>query len=153
MTHEQLLRMMHSTRGFTLQAVDGIGRDKLMKVPKGFSNNLLWHLGHIVVVQAALLYKRAHRQLPVPDSYFGDFFHGTSPADWNGQPDTEQLFELLRTIGNTVTEDFRAGVFRDYPPFTLGNGVAINDADEVLTYHIMHEGIHLGMMLSIKKLV
>ncbi len=153
MTHEQLLRMMHSTRGFTLEAADGIVRDKLLKIPKGFNNNLLWHLGHIVVVQAALLYKRAHRQLPVPDSYFGEFYNGTSPADWGRPPDTDRLFADLRAIGNTITEDFRAGVFRAYDPFVLGNGVAINDAEEALAFHIMHEGIHLGMILSLKKLV
>ena len=44
------------TRQNVLRLIDGMGPEQLNKIPEGHSNNIIWHVGHILATQQLLTY-------------------------------------------------------------------------------------------------
>lgn len=153
MTMQQLADAMNTVRGFTLHTVQGIEPGSLATVPAGFKNNILWNLGHIACVQAALLYGPCGKPSPLPGHYPRMFYDGTSPAMWDTVPEDDEVLGTLRSLNETIVHDHNAGVFTDFHPFDLVPGYRLADAEAALSFHTVHEGIHLGVIMALKKLV
>jgi hypothetical protein len=49
--NEYILDQLEFVRTATLSAVEGLSEGEANAVPEGFSNNILWNLGHIYFVQ------------------------------------------------------------------------------------------------------
>jgi len=45
-----------------LEYFDNYTLEQLNKIPEGFSNNLIWNIGHIIVTQQVLIYKLSNLQ-------------------------------------------------------------------------------------------
>jgi hypothetical protein len=48
--------VLAETRGFIRRLTDDLSGDALRAIPDGWNNNVLWHLGHLVVTQQLLHY-------------------------------------------------------------------------------------------------
>ena len=72
-----------SLRKKNIELIDTVAPDKMTVIPKRLRNNILWHAGHIVVVQASLLHLRLEMPGPVPKSWLPYFAKGSSPDDWD----------------------------------------------------------------------
>ncbi len=148
---EDSINNMIAVRSFVLHAVEGLSDEQLRVIPNGFRNNILWNLGHIVVIQCALLYLPCRRPLPVPEWFHSCFYDGTSPADWSEPPDSEAVLGTLRTLNETLLADLKEGVFQSYERFELMPGFSLADVEHGITFHAIHEGIHLGIIMSLRK--
>ena len=134
---------------------DALSDDLREVIPNGLRNNIHWHTGHIVTVQASLLYKRSGLEVPVPPEYFNWFGKGTSPADWT---DDTVAFEVVREdadrlLGITLSDLSR---YRDvqYPEtITVTGGVQLSSFAEALGFLAIHEALHLGAMNVMKRLL
>ncbi len=52
------------TRQYLLQVTEGMTAEALNTIPAGFSNNIIWNMGHLVAAQQGLCYVRTgHRDL------------------------------------------------------------------------------------------
>ena len=47
--------------------------------------------------------------------------------------------------------DFKAGVFKEFHPYQTKTGFQLGTWKEAMEFNNYHEGIHLGIMMSIKK--
>lgn len=54
---ESILKTWKTSRKLFLEYFDNYTIDQLNKIPDGFSNNLIWNIGHVIVAQQALIYK------------------------------------------------------------------------------------------------
>jgi hypothetical protein len=131
----------------------GLTTEQLRAIPKGFHNNILWNLGHVIVAQQALCYRGSGLPLRIP-SYLPPLFgKGTRPSEWTVKIDpTEVLLWLDETV-DFLREDLRAHVFKTYEPYTTSMGVTLTNISEALAYTAWHDSLHLGVMLSQRKLV
>src|SRR5690606_33434819 len=50
------LSLLETTRRKALEIAGGLTPEQLLAVPKGFHNNILWNLGHLVASQQVLCY-------------------------------------------------------------------------------------------------
>ncbi len=153
MTRKQIVDTMNAVRGFLLQTIEGLDENQFLRVPKGFRNNILWNLGHIVCVQCELVYKPSGKSLPLPDWYHEKFYDGTSPEGWDTKPSIEDIVGRVKTMNDTVIGDLQQGVFRTFRPFELLPGFSLEDPEQALNFHTVHEGIHLGTVMALRKLV
>ncbi len=127
--------------------------EQLNKVPEGFSNNLIWNIAHIVVVQQMLVYKLSGLPMQISDAMVDAYKRGTKPEADVTADEVETIKQLLTATIDQTEADYNAGIFRDYTDFTTMSGFVITNAQQAIEFNNYHEGIHVGIMLSIRKFI
>jgi len=123
-------------------------------IPPGWNNNARWHAGHLVLTPHLLTLGRLGEPLVVPSEYRTWFAKGTSPADWKGAsiPDFEDLVDQIVPSALKLMEDLRTRLEAPYPdPYTTTVGAKLSCPLEALTLSATHDGIHLGLLLALRR--
>ena len=127
--------------------------EQLNKTPSGFSNNLIWNIGHIVVVQQILTYKLSGLSMHIPDSFVEEYKRGTRPEQDATQAEVDEILSyLFQTINQTKT-DYNAQAFKNYQEFTSQVGFTMRTIEDAISFNYYHEALHLGIMMQIRKLI
>lgn len=144
--------MLVGTREYFLQHVDGLTHDQLLAVPDRINHNILWNLGHVVYSLYSMAYKPCGLEMPIPDSYEALFSNGSAPNDWPQTPDVDEVLGHMRDSAKVVAGALSKGTFDGFTQLDLA-GTPITNVEQMLGFHLYHEGIHLGMCMELKKLV
>lgn len=124
--------------------------EQMFMIPDGFDNNVAWNLGHIAYLQESITYRLAEAPTVTNETHRAMFDMGTSPADWQTQPDIGDIKALLKETGMKLRPDYESGAFANFRPYTTKTGFHIATIDEAISFVNFHEGLHLGMILSIR---
>jgi hypothetical protein len=127
--------------------------EQLNKIPEGFSNNLIWNIGHIVVVQQMLVYNLSGLPMMVLGEMVEKYKKGTKPEHNVSQEEVDEIKNLLFTTINQSELDFENGIFKNYQEFTTMSGFNIKNAHEAMAFNYYHEGLHTGIMMQIRKFI
>jgi len=127
--------------------------EQLNKVPDGFSNNLIWNIGHIVVVQQMLVYALSGLPMMVSPEMIAKFRKGTRPEGNVSQEEIDEIQSLLFTTIERTKTDLENGIFKEYREFTNMYGYTLKSAEDAIAFNYSHEMMHLGMMLMIRKFI
>jgi formate dehydrogenase maturation protein FdhE len=149
----QTFDITRTSRKMLSQYLENYTLEQLNKVPAGFSNNLIWNIGHIVVVQQMLVYKLSGLPMMVSDEMVEKYKKGTKPEGDATQAEVDEIQSLLFETINRTKADFNSKVFKTYQEFTSMSGFTIKNAEDALSFNYYHEAMHMGMMMSIKKFV
>lgn len=150
------LHVFQKTRQTVVDAITELTEAQLLAVPDGFDNNILWNVGHIIVVQQALIYGRSGLD-PLIDieAMQASFWPNTSPASWQTTPNSTAILAMLADHTQQLTADLAAGAFSNavYQPRTSGSGIYCETLEEAIHYNNYHEGLHLGAILALRNLI
>jgi hypothetical protein len=141
------------SRELVLQVIDDLSIEQLHVIPKGFKNNIVWNVAHLVVTQQLLQYKMSGANCLIPDDLISDFRKGTFPKREFNNEEFDEIKELLIALPETLIEDYEAGIFQDYEAYETSTGFVLDSLETAIAFNNFHEGIHLGIIRSIKKLV
>jgi hypothetical protein len=147
------LGLLEKTRRRALDIADALSPAQLRAVPRGFHNNVLWNLGHLIVSQQVLCYVKSGLAPRAPGYFTPLFGKGTSPAQWPGEIDTAEVKAWLTDSTALLRADFEQHAFKTYEPYETSSGAVLTNIGEALTYVLWHESQHLGVMMSLRKLV
>ena len=153
MTTRQAVDLTRFIRGLMLGQLDGIEEDDWTVTPGGLSNNILWNAGHIAFYQSAFLLKHFGQPTPVPDSFKDLFKAGSKPAEWTQIPDVSEVKAVLKALPDAIAAADAAGAYAKCEPFKIGDRITMTDPMELFMFHAMHEGVHNGRIIAIKKLL
>jgi hypothetical protein len=64
---QQTLDITRTSRTIVSQMLAGYTLDQLNTIPEGYSNNLIWNIAHIIVVQQMLVYKLSGLPMMISD--------------------------------------------------------------------------------------
>lgn len=123
----------------------------LNKIPKGFSNNIIWNIAHTVVTQQLLVYNLSGLPMMVSDEMVQMYRKGTKPEHDLTQAEVDEIKELLISTMEKTKEDYRNKVFKTYQDYTVSTKSTLTNVDEAIGYNHFHEGMHLGYILALKK--
>lgn len=123
----------------------------LNKIPKGFSNNIIWNIAHTVVTQQLLVYNLSGLPMMVSDEMVQMYRKGTKPEHDLTQTEVDEIKELLISTMEKTKEDYRNKVFKTYQDYTVSTKSTLTNVDEAIGYNHFHEGMHLGYILALKK--
>ena len=132
-------------------ATSSLTDEQLLNIPNGFSNNVLWNMGHLMVTQQALNYKLSGLDSYVTEEDYSNFMIGTSPENWTSTPDIVRIKELLLELPNKLEMDYAAGRFVTYNTYTTKTNTTLSSIDDAIAFNNYHEGIHLGLIMALKK--
>lgn len=123
----------------------------LNKVPEGFSNNIIWNIAHIVVIQQLLVYKLSGLPIHVSEEMVSKYRNKTKPEGDVTQAEVDEINGLLESLLIQTEKDIEAGVFKIYNEYTVSLGATLTNVQEAMEFNNLHEGIHLGYILALRK--
>ena len=147
------ISVLKKSRELVLKAIDGLTLEQLHTIPTGFKNNIAWNVAHLVVTQQLLQYKLSGLNCLVPDELIEQHRKGTFPTKTFTEEEFEEVKELLIGLPDTLEEDFEAGIFEKYNEYKTSTGYVLDSIERAISFNNFHEGIHYGIIVSIKKLV
>lgn len=143
--------ILRKSRDLILKEIDGLSLEELHKIPDGFKNNIAWNVAHIVVTQQLLHYGLSGLNLLCPDDLVEAHRKGTVPTKSFTEEEFEEVKELLMGLPDTLEEDFEAGIFENYKEYPTSTGFVLSSINNAIPFNNFHEGIHYGIIRSIKK--
>lgn len=139
------------------QRVDDTTRDlsaeALREIPAGFNNNILWNVGHLVVTQQLLHYRLSGQDMAVDQKTCDMFMKGTSPANWQEDPDYEALTTQLHELVPKLRHDYDEGLFHTFTPYSTSAGFPLQTIDDAIVFNNFHEGLHLGYIMALRRAI
>ena len=156
------LAIIGATRGRMVDLLQQYSLEQVNAVPAGFNNNLIWNAAHCYASMHRVLFLQngasepemgvmGYRE-PTPEVMAG-YVKGTRPTG-----DVDQAF-VDETCAILSDQAWFGRVFKEfliperYTTWTTMWGVELTDAGQALSYLNMHEGMHYGVMLSLRKLL
>lgn len=145
--------ILNKSRALTLKAISGLTLEQLNKTPKGFNNNIAWNIVHIVVTQQLLCYRFSNLDCLISDEMIENFKKGTKPNYFISEEEFESIKKQFLSLPQKIKEDCEKGVFKTYNEYTTSVNVTLDSIGKAVKFNNYHEGIHLGIILQLKKLV
>jgi hypothetical protein len=150
---EELFKIWETSRTLFLNTIDSYSLEQLNTIPSGFSNNLAWNLGHIIVSQQGLVYRLSGLQPFVSDEMTNLYKNGSKPTCSTSQQEIEELKGLLFSLIAQTKTDFAQGKFTNYKEFTTSTGFHLASIEDALHFNNYHEALHLGFIMNIRKFI
>ncbi|MDV7186248.1 DinB family protein [Lutibacter sp. TH_r2] len=145
--------VLKKSRILTLKVIEGLTVKQLNIIPKGFNNNIAWNIGHLVVTQQLLCYKLSGLECNVSDEMIANFGKGSAPSYTVSEEEFNTFKKLLVELPILLEEDYTKGIFKNYADYTTSVNITLTNIEEAISFNNYHEGIHLGIILQLKKLV
>lgn len=127
--------------------------EQLNKIPEGFSNNLIWNIAHVLVTQQILVYKLSGLPMSVSDEMVELYRKGTKPERDVTQAEADEIKALLFKTVDQAEADYNSGIFVNYQEYPTSTGFVLQSAKGALEFNNFHEGLHIGIMMSIRKFI
>ncbi|WP_158995365.1 DinB family protein [Mucilaginibacter sp. L196] len=147
------IEIIKQPRERILDEISHLSVEQLNKVPAGFNNNIIWNLGHMIAAQQGICYKRAGLDARVDDAFFNTYKPGTKPEGFVDAVGVEEIKKMLFTTLEQLEADYSNGIISNYTSFVTRYGIPLSSIDEALAFLPFHEGLHIGYIMSLKKLV
>ena len=146
--------LLQNRRNF-LSLLDGLTINEVNVVPANFNNNLVWHLGHIIVTQQMLCYQLSGLEPVIDVASFVNYRRGTKPDGVVTEDEYNRFKELSIELMEKFLHDYEQGIFKEYTPVTItyGGPLTINSIDDAVSFITLHEGLHYGYSLALKRAV
>ena len=145
--------VLRKSRELVLKELEGLTLEQIHTIPTGFKNNIAWNVAHLVVTQQLLHYKLSGLNCLCPDELIETHKKGTLPTKNFTEEEFSEVKDLLLGLPNTLEEDFNAGIFKEYNEYPTSTGFVLNSIDSAIAFNNFHEGIHYGIIRSIKKFI
>jgi hypothetical protein len=150
---EQTFELNRTCRKLIAPFLEEYTLDQLNTIPEGFSNNLFWNIAHVVVTQQLLIYKLSGLNMLVSDELVDKYKKGTKPEHIATQADVDEIKQLLFDLIDQTQADYGSGVFTQFTEYPTSSGFVLKNVKDAMAYNNFHEGLHLGIIMSLKKLV
>jgi hypothetical protein len=141
------------TRNNVLGLIDELSTSQLNAIPTGFKNNIIWQVGHLLATQQLLTYGLSGKDFLLSDNIIEEFRKGTKPEKDYSEDDIEELKFVFIEVINQTEIDYKEGVFKTFNTYPTSFGATLNSIDDAVIFNNVHEGLHMGLIMAMKKLV
>lgn len=87
----------------------------------------------------------------VSDEMVSKYKKGTEPEADVTQEQVDEVYDQLDNLLIKTEEDLAAGIFKNYTEYTLSLGTTLSNVYEAIEFNNIHEGMHYGYILALKK--
>ena len=151
MINESIYKIVRMTRSYMSRHVTDLDEEQLLEIPDGAGANVLWNVGHVLFTHASMLYPPCGLPMPIPEEYEALFKAGTSPSDWSETPNVEEVLGRLKDLTEHTYVDYKTGKFDQYEDRELLKGYSLDSVEDAFAVNILHEGVHIGVIMSLRK--
>ncbi len=144
---------LRATRKLLKLVTENLSLEQLNKIPEGFNNNIAWNIGHIVVTQQLLVYALSGVRPNVSKELIRVFRKGSTPEKPVTEEQMENIFGKMDTAIDQTFEDYQKGIFQTYEEYPTSYGITLRSVEQAIEFNNMHEGMHLGYILAMKRML
>jgi hypothetical protein len=105
------------------------------------------------VTQQLLTYKMSELPLIIEEDIIEKYKKGSKATLNVSKEEVDYVRNKLVPSVIKLQEDYKKGLFKEFTPYLTSVNISLNNIDDALKFSAFHDGIHLGVILSIKKLV
>ncbi|MCI5059430.1 MAG: DinB family protein [Flavobacteriales bacterium] len=133
--------------------MENLSLSELNHIPEGFSNNIIWNFGHIVVIQQLLCYRLSGLETLIHEQFIDSYKNGSKPVKAVGQDQYDIMKELSGQLIEKFIYDLKEKKFGNYRPYTTQYNITIQNIQEAIHFNAIHESLHLGYALALRKAI
>ena len=149
------MQLLKTTRTNFLNLLNEFSLEQINQIPQGFSNNLIWNFGHLVVTQQLLCYKLSENEMYISDELVNKYRKGTKPESDATLEEVEELkklaFDLVEKFEKDYTEN--KAMFDSYSEYPTSYNYTLSNIEDTINFNNTHEGVHYGYALALRKVV
>ena len=147
------IAQIKNTRIFILELVKDLSTEQLNKIPSGFNNNIIWNIAHLTAAQQNMCYIRSGLEITVEEKHFSPFLSGTKPEEFIEQKEIDLIYNVLLNSMDLLAADYSSHIFLKFDPWDKRYGMKLNSIEDAINFIPFHEGMHIGYIMALKKLV
>lgn len=148
---ESTLKTWKTGRKIIANLIEPYSLEQLNHIPKGFSNNLIWNVGHVIAAQQSLVYRTSSLPLHISDDFFELYKPGSVPTGKTTQQEVDEIKRLLFEMIEKTEQDLQQHVFKTFTERVTITGFHLGNLNDAFAFNNFHEGLHFGMMMNIRK--
>jgi hypothetical protein len=149
---QEALTYIKQTRALFIQLLNELNMEQLNEVPQGFSNNIAWNFGHIVVSTQVLCYVRSGIEKDLEISFLEKYQKGSKPGDFISKEEIEELKKQAIGSIQKIERDIQVNKFGQIEPFATSTfKLTMQTIEEVVTCCLAHDAMHYGYAVALKK--
>lgn len=145
--------IIKQTRANFESLIRTLSLDDLNKIPSGYSNNIIWNFGHAIATQQLLTYGLSSLPLIVNEEFLSQFRKGTKPEKTYSQTEIDSILAISKITMESLEKDFNEDRFMTYQKYQSSYGLELRSVDDALSFLPVHEGLHLGYAMAIRKVL
>ncbi len=150
---ENVFITTQQNRKLLYQLLTKTPKEVLVKIPEGFRNNIWWNIAHILVTQQLLVYRRSGLPIQIDEWMIDAFKKGTVPNEEPTDDAIEDVAAYLLSTSELMQQDYENGLYTEYDEYTTSLKVTLSTTEDAMVFNLLHEGLHLGVVLSLLKAV
>ena len=150
---DKRIESIRGPRKLLIELTKELSTEQLNKVPTGFNNNIIWNMAHLISAQEGVCYKRSGLELKTDEIFFQSYRPGTKPERFIDSEGVERIKTLLLSTLDELEADYDAGIFKNYTSVVTRYGIEITDIDDAINFLPFHDGLHMGCVVTLKRLV
>jgi hypothetical protein len=147
------IKLLRGLRTAFVKELDSLTLEQLNHIPESHNNNIIWNIGHCLVVQQLLCYGLSGLPPYVDKSIGVKYKKGSAPALPITQEEVDWVKDMLLKSVDLLEKDLDEGKFQTFNPYTVGLGAHLTSIEDTVRFNNIHEGIHYGYLLALKKLL
>lgn len=147
------IEIIKKTRAYILDLVKELNIEQLNKIPAGFNNNIIWNLGHLVAAQQGVCYARAGLKPRIDEDFIDKYKKGSRPERLLDEEELKKIKELFFSSLDVLKQDYESGFWSGYASWTTSYGVELNSIEDAIQFLNFHEGLHLGYVMALKRVI
>ena len=150
---EQTFELNRTSRTLIAPFLEDFSLEQLNIIPTGFSNTLFWNIAHGVVTHQLLVYELSGLPMLISDELVDKYKKGSKPEQAATQEEVDQIKALIFDLVDQTQADYGSGVFTQFTEYPTSSGFILKNVKHAMAYNNFHEGLHLGIMMSMKKIL
>ncbi len=147
------LALLRATRKNILGIYAAHDSTKLNQIPAPLNNNLAWNAGHVIATLELLVYGLAGLKTPSGREFIDRYRKGTRPEGPISEADHAHIKQQLLGGIEQLEQDLQSLDFSKFKAYETSYGVTLTSVEDALTFNNMHEAMHLGTMLALRRMV
>ncbi|MEO7214749.1 DinB family protein [Mucilaginibacter sp.] len=140
----QYLDKLEEERKLLLERTKDLTVDQYNIISPGFNNNIIWNMGHILVVSESLLYENSPYQRPEHEFLTSNFQRGSRPDDII----KEDEILLIRHSLQQTAQFYKKCTGMNRPEDEIASV-----SNEVMQFLLFHENMHYRTIARLSEIV
>jgi len=125
--------------------------EQLLYIPVGYKNNIFWNAAHVLATQQLIHYYLSENKMLVDMEFIRAYKKGTFGNNSATEGDVKELMELLESTPMQLFKDYQGEKLTRYRNYQTSMGIELNCIEDAIMYNNIHEAMHLGYILSLKR--
>jgi len=152
-TTRSALQMHEQVRNNIAGLIKAYRLEQLNRVPDGFNNNLIWNAGHVIATAELLTFGLAGQRTPSGKDFINRYRKGTRPEKDADQAELDYILTELVRGHERLVEAISSADWSNFQPYQTSFGINVASVEEAVSFNNLHEALHVGTMLALRKLV